>query len=317
MSAMRGRKLFMVAVVAGAALGLYALVGASLSRGAILQTLMSLTVAQVAALLALSILNYALRFLRWSWYLRRLGHQIPASRHCAYYLAGFALTITPGKAGEAVRGFYLKAHGVSYADTFAALVVERLLDVLAIAALSALILLAFGEYWWLVGVSGGAVAVVTAVVTSQSTPRFLDALANHLGGRLGAGLGHISRLLRGAASLLRPDLLFIGLLIGLAAWAAEGVGLYYLLAWLGLPVSAAAGLGAYSLAVLAGALSFLPGGLGSAEAVMALLIVALGGSAALAFAATVICRAATLWFAVLIGVLAMAALEIRALQKAG
>ena len=58
----------------------------------------------------------------------------------------------------------------------------------------------------------------------------------------------------------------------------------------------------YGIAVLVGALSFLPGGLGSTELVMGLLLVSLGVDKPVAVAATLICRIATLWFAVFIGV---------------
>src|SRR5579885_2379888 len=57
----------------------------------------------VAAVLCLSLVNYALRFARWNGYLDRLGYAVPLGRHLAYYLGGFAFTVSPGKFGEAVR----------------------------------------------------------------------------------------------------------------------------------------------------------------------------------------------------------------------
>jgi len=67
--------------------------------------------------------------------------------------------------------------------------------------------------------------------------------------------------------------------------------------------------GIYSVSVLAGALSFIPGGLGSTEAVMVLLLTLVGVNTPAAIAATLICRLATLWFAVIIGGAVLAALE--------
>lgn len=317
MSRTLGRNLLAIALMAGMAIAIYSAVGASLGGKDFVRALSSVSAAQLAALLGLSLVNYALRLLRWSWYLRRLGHRIPFGRDCLYYLAGFALTVSPAKAGEAVRGVYLKKHGVPYSDTFAALVAERLLDVLAVAVLGALILPLFGQYWWLVGVAAAIVLAVTIIVTRQATPRVLESAAARFGTRIGGLLVHVARLLRSSAALLRPGLLLPGLAIGLASWAAEGFGLYLLLGWLGLPVSIEAGMGVYALSMLAGALSFLPGGLGGAEAALAILVVALGGSSAVAFAAAVICRAATLWFAVVIGLLALIVLETRPLRAVG
>ena len=53
--------------------------------------------------LALSDANYAVRFERWRTFLTRLGHRLPFGRHLLYYLSGFAFTVSPAKAGEAVR----------------------------------------------------------------------------------------------------------------------------------------------------------------------------------------------------------------------
>lgn len=311
-----GRTLLTIALVTGGAIAVYSVAGASLGGTDFLRALSGITGTQFLALLGLSLVNYAFRLLRWSWYLRRLGHRVPFARDCLYYLAGFALTVSPAKAGEAIRGVYLKKHGVPYSDTFAALVAERLLDVLAVAVLGALILPLFGQYRWLVGVAAAVAIAVTVMVTRRATPKVLEAAAPRFGRRMGRLLEHASRLLRSSAALLRPGLLLPGLAIGLAAWAAEGYGLYLLLGWLGLVVSLESGMGVYALSMLAGALSFMPGGLGGAEAALTLLVVAIGGSNAVAFAATVICRAATLWFAVAIGIVALVALEFRPLQSA-
>ena len=97
--------------------------------------------------------------------------------------------------------------------------------------------------------------------------------------------------------------------LSLLAWGAEGVAFYIILALMGLPVTFIAGVGIYSLGVTVGALSFLPGGLGSTEAVMVLLLLALGVAQADAGAAVILCRLATLWFAVIIGAGVLLGLE--------
>jgi uncharacterized protein (TIRG00374 family) len=70
------------------------------------------------------------------------------------------------------------------------------------------------------------------------------------------------------------------------------------------------GVGIYAISVLIGALSFIPGGLGSTEAVMGFLLVAAGASPGDAVASTIICRVSTLWFAVFIGLVCMSWLEL-------
>jgi uncharacterized protein (TIRG00374 family) len=67
----------------------------------------------------------------------------------------------------------------------------------------------------------------------------------------------------------------------------------------------------YAVTTVAGALSFLPGGLLVTEAGMTLLLVqsARGVDEPTAVAATLLIRLATLWFAVLIGLIALTALR--------
>jgi uncharacterized protein (TIRG00374 family) len=80
---------------------------------------------------------------------------------------------------------------------------------------------------------------------------------------------------------------------------------------MGHEIALATAVGIYALGILAGALSFIPGGLGSTEAVLILLLLVAGLDTPDAAAATLICRVATLWFAVLLGILATGWIEIR------
>lgn len=102
--------------------------------------------------------------------------------------------------------------------------------------------------------------------------------------------------------LLAPQRLLGGLGLGVVAWMAEAWGFYLLLGWLGVDAEWWQAMGIYAVSMLAGGLSFLPGGLGGAEAAMVALLVAGGAVFGTAALATVICRAVTLWFAVILGI---------------
>lgn len=262
----------------------------------------------MAAVLSLSLLNYLLRYWRWHRYLGRLGHRLQAGRHLAIYLAGFALTVSPGKAGESVRSIYLRREGVPVSVSLATLFVERLLDMLAVALLALLLVLATNApaHRWLVGGGFLATFAVIALLAHPRLPPWLRARRMAAGsGRAGAVVRGLADLLSGARALLRLGWMMEGLLIGLVAWAAEGYGLYLILQMFDLPLGALFAVGAYSLSLIAGALSFLPGGVGGADAALAALLAAAGAPLPAAIAATALCRLATLWFAVLIGLAAM------------
>jgi uncharacterized protein (TIRG00374 family) len=263
-----------------------------------------------AAILGLSLVNYLLRFIRWQTYLARLGRKLPLLRHLLYYVGGFAFTISPGKTGEAVRSLYLHAHGVTYAESIATLFVERLLDMFAIVILASLIALDHPTYRFLFVASLILVVAVIACVSQSSLPRLIERLS-------GAGSGRVARLVRGFASLLRssrvllqPVPLGIGILLGLVAWGAEGLGFGILCRGLHIGGSYWLFCGIYAVSVLAGgAAFFLPAGIGGMEFVMTTLLVEQGAELRVAIVATLLCRLATLWFAVLLGIGAASAVE--------
>ena len=276
-------------------------------RTAVFAALRRVGLPVLLAIFGLSLLNYLLRFWRWQRYIAAFGHILPWWRHGLYYLAGFILTVTPGKAGEAVRSLYLHRHGVSYAQSLAALFVERLLDVLAMSLLALLILLARPDYAWLVAVAWALTLALGWLVTRAWLPERLRAWGD--GHRYGHQFERLARLLDSAATLLRPGYFLFGLGLGVLSWGLEGLSLYWIAREVGVGISLGTGIGIYAIAVLAGALSFLPGGLGGAEAVMGVLLVAFGADGAAAVAITLLCRIATLWFAVALGGVAVAALS--------
>ncbi|WP_348815902.1 flippase-like domain-containing protein [Halomonas sp. H10-59] len=255
--------------------------------------------------LSLSLLNYALRFARWQLYLKQLGHRVAFKPSLRIYLSGFALTTTPGKAGEAFRGVLLKQRGVPFPTTFAAFVSERLSDLVAIVLLTLLGLTQYPQARGIVLAGVLGILVVLVCLSSQSLLDWLYRWAADREGKLMALVAHISETLHGARLCHRPRLLGVATVISVIAWGAEALAFYWMLGWLGADISLSFAIFVYALAMLAGALSFLPGGLGGAEAVMASLLVLKGMTMPAAIAATVFIRLATLWFAVVIGLVAL------------
>jgi uncharacterized protein (TIRG00374 family) len=262
--------------------------------------------------LSLSGANYAVRFERWRTFLTRLGHRLPFGRHLLYYLSGFAFTVSPAKAGEAVRSLYLRGYGVSYSQSIAALFVERLQDLLAMVLLASLIVSDRPTYRPLVL---GALVLVLALVwaaTIKALPAILERLSGHFRrARIVGLLSAISNLLRSSRALLQPQLLILGTVAGVVSWGAEGLGFYVICQALQVEVPLLSAIGIYALAVLAGSAAFfLPAGLGGMELVMTTLLVAQGAPLRAALIATLMCRIATLWFAVLIGMAAAVTVEM-------
>jgi len=269
-----------------------------------------------AAVIGLSTLNIALRFARWQRYLQVLGHSIATWPSLQYFLAGFAFTSTPAKAGEMVRSVYLKRDGVSYAESLAALFVERLTDLLAVVLLALMVAYQFETYRWLVILAGIATLALLPLVHSQFLRNVLDSISRRISAeKIRNGLSHLSSLLDSSAALLRAGPLYGGMLLSILAAFSVCLMMYVVLQLLGVEISMPLAVGIYATGILAGALSFLPGGIGSAEAVMIGLLALAGVDLKTATAATLICRIAALWYSIAIGIVIVLLLEYRSRQS--
>jgi uncharacterized protein (TIRG00374 family) len=200
-----------------------------------------------------------------------------------------------------LRGVFLKARGMSYTLSTAAFVSERLSDLVAIVLLS---LLGVGLYpqGGITVLAGVASVSIGLLLLSRKTLLIVFARwVSQRTGRLARATHQLLLLLVEACLCHTPRLLLSTTVLSLLAWSAEAYSFHLILHWMGADISLPFAFSVYALAMLAGALSFLPGGLGGAEAVMVGLLLWSGMPEAQAVAATVIIRLATLWFAVALG----------------
>ena len=260
--------------------------------------------------LLLTLVNYGLRFGKWEYLLRRLGVQVDLKDNLTIYLAGLAMVISPGKAGELLKPFLVSRRtGVPMATTFPALVAERLTDGIAMLLLAAISVGTYAkDQSWVLWVLGGGTALGLLVLAIKPLSIFiLDVLEKlPLVGRVVPKLREMYLAMR---ICLAPVPFLLTTLVSLVAWGAECVG--YLLVFRGLGVMEAtldASTFLYAFATVAG--GFMPGGLGVADgALVGGAVEIIGTTEASAVAASLLIRVATLWFGVFMGAFALLRFE--------
>jgi len=251
--------------------------------------------------------NYALRFVKWHYYLAQIdaGH-VSLRDSLKIFVAGFTMVMTPGKVGELYKAWALKeTNGVAISRAAPIVLAERITDGLAMVVLASagLLLYRFGAAVLLAVVltMGGFVVVV------RIRPLALWLL------RQGERIPIISRFANSlresyesAYRLLGAKNLLFAVGLGVISWAAEGVALFLVLLGLGFvatPALLIQAVSALALSTILGAITFLPGGLGIVDGSLAgLLLLLTGTGAETAVAATLIIRLATLWFGVALGI---------------
>ncbi|MCO8144134.1 flippase-like domain-containing protein [Rhodovulum tesquicola] len=284
-------------VIAGLA-GLAAATGWQATRDQILR----LGALQVAALLALSVLNYLMRALRWHVFGRCAGLPPGLVRDLRHYLGGFLMSVTPGRVGELVRIRWIRREtGLTLERSAPLVLMDRAGDLVAMG-----LLLAGALALSTSGIAGAAPLALIAVLAALALTRarLLTALVTRLYRVLGLWprlFGRLRAMARMLAQFSHSGVLAGAVGLGLIGWAAEGYAFHLLLDWMGAETGLWTAMAIFTFATLAGGLTGAPGGLGGAEAAMIALLTLEGVPPETSVAATAVIRVTTLWFAVGIG----------------
>lgn len=285
----------------------------------VLEHVSGISLVVVATMLLLSLINYFTRAYRWHIFSDHLQVKVPLKLTILYYFAGFAMTTTPGKLGEAMRLWFLeRCHNYDYARVGPLFVGDRLSDMNAMLVLILIGLTAFSDYIWLSVVAAIAVIALTILFLKPTLLiAFVGTLYKWSGKRWTRVFAKIRRTLRFTASIFTWNIFGGTLLLAALGWLAECGALYLILINLGAEITFLHAIFIFSFSMVVGALSMLPGGLGGVEATMLALLVAIGVDMEVAVVATAVIRLTTLWFAVAIGFLMLpfAMQKVRAASK--
>lgn len=270
---------------------------------------------------ALSFANYLVRFPRWQRYLRLAGSDVRGLESLRVYLAGLSLTVSPGKVGEALKSWLLREiDGTPLARSAPIVLAERVTDLCGFACLIAISAGAGAS----LGVAAAAIALVGLVITLVTSASASD-LALRMFAKIpivGTRADRVDELLRSARRLLAPREIPFATLLATIGWGLECVGCW-LIARSVLPpdLDGAAVIGlaevtyAFAISAVAGAVAVVaPGGLGVTEGVLAALFAnayraagfAADAARSTALSVTLVTRLCTLWFAMAVGLVALA-----------
>lgn len=266
------------------------------------------------AALGLALANYAIRFLRWQLYLAKQRVRVPVASSAIVFGAGLSLSITPAKLGELVKSYLLREmHDVPATQTAPIVVAERVTDLLALLLVAVVGVALYGVQTTLVIGAGSVIALgLVLLAWPRPTRALIDLVTRPAFSRRFREPLH--EVYTGLVTLCRPGLLVTATLIAIPAWGAECVGFALICnAFPGTEVALPLAMVIYAATSIAGALSFLPGGLGVTEGAMTVLLVRSAAhiDQATALDATLLTRLATLWFAVALGLVLLAVARAR------
>jgi uncharacterized protein (TIRG00374 family) len=303
------RRVLYVMLLAVAVYGAYAVYS---GIGRLGESMLHFSWAAFAAACGLAFGNYVLRFLKWEFYLSRLGIEGVGKRDSFLtFLSGFVLTVTPGKVGEVFKSWVLfETHGVPMARTAPIVIAERVTDLIGVVILIVLGSLGFsGGLVW----AGAGAAVVGTLLVITSSPRLslgIIGIVERMPGKIGRIGPKLHEAYASLATLLRVRNLALPTVLSIGAWSLECMALWVILRGFGETTSVPLCVFFYATSTLAGALVPVPGGLGVTEGALQQQMHELGHvGAGTSTAAMMLVRFATLWFAVLVGFVALSILK--------
>ncbi len=268
----------------------------------VLGSLLRFPFGSLVVVLTLVLIGWLLRGWRFHYYLKQTGEAVPLGYAIAAFLAGFALTGTPGKVGEAVKGVFLKEdYGVPVTKVVGILVIERLMDLWGVLLLGSSSLLLFRGWQGLFLLCAGVVLAGGIFLCMESVYRPVLERLSRVSFLSWASRKLLQTLLTGR-DLMTPRIFFVGLVVSALAWGMESVSMYVILRGFNLPTTLLQANFVYCFSTIVGALSMLPGGIGGTEAGMIGLLAFMGIPYAAGLPAVILIRLCTLWLAVAVGV---------------
>lgn len=255
-------------------------------------------------ILACSSANYAFRYAKWDLYTRVLGIRPGTVQNIVIFFAAFTMAVTPGKLGEVVKSYTLKnVNGTPILKSAPVILAERLTDFIGL-----ILLIVAGAYGF--GFARGAIvafalffAAVTILLGWRRGSEWLIRLFDRVP-VLRRFTGHALSAYESIYALLRPAPLAAAVALSVIAWFFECLGYWIVLDVFGAATTLLQAMFIYSFSTIVGAVTMLPGGLGSTETSLTglLQLKPMAVEKSIAVASTFIIRAATLWFAVLVGI---------------
>jgi len=265
----------------------------------------------IPLLLCLSFSNYVSRFFKWDYYLSILDVKIKKIDSFSIFMSGLIMSVTPGKMGELLKSYLVKqVCDVPISKTAPVIFAERVTDFISLVIIGLIGAYVYNYGRVIVFGTGFFFLLVVFIISNRTVALFFIGLFAKIK-FLKKHIGIINNLYESSYIILRPAPLLKMTILSFVSWAFECFGYYIILVNFGINVSFLWTAFSYCFATIIGAISMLPGGLGITEGSLTFLLIGKHVSKDIAVASTFIIRVATLWFSVLVGVIAVSAYQKR------
>lgn len=266
------------------------------------------------------LVNFLLRELKWDYYRRVAGIDVPRLGSFLVFFSGFSMTISPGRIGELIKPFMLKEYfDQKMRHTIPLVFCERVSDLLGMIIVAIGSMAAFmagashqhqAEHRFTSGFIYGflifSAVFMVVLVWALHRKRWVYSLLFAIGRvrRLQGLALRLRKLYYSTYPLLTPKNLAVTTAMAAFSWSFECLALWWILRGVGAnDVTLGQAAFIFCMAtIFGGFLFFLPGGIGGFETTLLLMLLLLGVERYQAVSAIFLIRFSTLFFSVALGI---------------
>ena len=260
----------------------------------------------IPIILGLVTIGWGIMFLRWNLLLRNEKIFIPIKDSFLIYISGFALSIIPGKVGEFIKSYLLKAKfGVPETKTIPIVILEQLYTVIGIIIVSF-----FGIWYFELGfyVLGIFAAGLTFMFVLLSSRKIFTKLVKLLEKKKFTAkfATPLSESYDSIKNSMKSSVLIYASGLSTIFWFIEAISVYFVLLSFGIDgIEFIKVIPTYTTSIMLGILSFLPMGIGVVEGSLTSFFSLQGIEIPFAVTIVIVIRILTRWYSVLTGFIAL------------
>lgn len=249
--------------------------------------------------------GFMIRFVKWDYFLKKLGVRIRLKENIITYLSLYSMNLTPGRVGRVVSAYTVsRITGEKTSKIVPAVMMDIFTDFIGFAIFALLFGLYFHRFVLYIMIADVVLLLPFLFLTHDWLYRRIKNMLKRFKRKSYLGLFSIygDEYFSAQSSLNTLKTYLVSLSITLPADFLNASALILTLYSLGVTAPFSGTIFAYSSSYLFGMISGLPGGIGVNDASLVAIIGSIFGlNSILSSAATIMTRIATLWFGVVVG----------------
>ena len=261
----------------------------------------------VPIILVLIFLSWIILFIRWILLLKNSGVIIPTKDNFLIFFTGYAFAISPGKSGELIKSIMLKEKfNVKRSTTVPVILAERFYDVVGalIIALCGVFFLDTNFLPIIVG-AGSMLGLIFIIIYSKSVFNLFLSILSKIR-FLSKFIESITNSQEILKKSVKSKIAITSISLTVLYRLIESFGVLVILLAFNIDILHYISIAAiYATSIILGNVSLIPGGVGVTEGSLTGLFSLQGIDISIAVVLAIVIRFFTLWFAVIVGFVAM------------